>query len=59
MLELTLLAGPGPTAVRSFATCLASVMEVPAARVPLPTGALHEAVSQWRQWLAARGFGLG
>ena len=58
MLDLTLLAGPGLTTVRSFATCLASVMEVPAARVPLPTGALHEAVGQWRQWLAARGFGL-
>jgi len=58
VLELTLIAGPGPTAVRSFATCLASVMEVPAARVPLSADALHEAVAQWRQWLAARGFGL-
>jgi DNA mismatch repair protein MutH len=38
MLELTLLAGPGSTTVRSFATCLCSVMEVPAAHVPLPTG---------------------
>jgi MOSC domain-containing protein YiiM len=56
--ELTLLAGPGSSTVRSFATCLASVMEVPAAHVPLPTGALAEGVGQWRQWLAARGFGL-
>ena len=58
MLELTLLAGPGSTTVRSFATCLCSVMEVPAAHVPLPTGTLQEAMGQWRQWLAGRGFGL-
>ena len=58
MLELTLLAGPGSTTVRSFATCLSSVMEVPAAHVPLPTGALQEAVGQWRQWLAGCRFGL-
>jgi hypothetical protein len=58
VLELTLLAGPGSTAVRSFATCLASVMEVPAAHVPQPAGSLPEAVGQWRQWLAGRGCGL-
>jgi hypothetical protein len=58
MLELTLLAGQGSTTVRSFATCLSSGMEVPAAQVPLPTGTLQEAVGQWRQWLAGRGFGL-
>ena len=58
MLELTLLAGQGSTTVRSFATCLSSVMEVPAVQVPLPTGTLQEAVGQWRQWLAGRGFGL-
>lgn len=58
MLELTLLAGPGSTTVRSFATCLCSVMEIPAAHVPLPTGTLQEAMGQWRQWLAGRGFGL-
>lgn len=58
MRELTLLAGPGSTTVRSFATCLCSVMEVPAAHVPLPEGTLREAVGQWRQWLAGRGFGL-
>jgi hypothetical protein len=58
VLELTLLAGPGSSTTRSFATCLASVMEVPAAHVPLPTGALQPAVGQWRQWLAGRGFGL-
>ncbi len=33
-------------------------MEVPAAHVPLPEGTLREAVGQWRQWLAGRGFGL-
>jgi len=58
VLELTLLGGPGSTTVRSFATCLSSVMDVPAAHVPLPTGSLQEAVGQWRQWLAGRGFGL-
>jgi MOSC domain-containing protein YiiM len=58
MLELTLLAGSGSTTVRSLATCLCSVMEVPAAHVPLPTGTLQEAMGQWRQWLAGRGFGL-
>lgn len=58
MLELTLLAGAGSTTVRSFATCLASVMEVPGGRVPSPAEALPEAVSQWRQWLAGRGYGL-
>ena len=58
MLELTLLAGPGSTTMRSFATCLASVMEVPPGRVPLSAESLPEAVGQWRQWLAGRGFGL-
>jgi hypothetical protein len=58
VLELSLLAGPGSTSVRSFATCLASVMEVPGGRVPLSAEALPEAVGLWRQWLAGRGFGL-
>ena len=58
MLELPLLAGPGSTAMRSFATCLASVLEVPAGRVPLSAEALPEAVGLWRQWLAANGLGL-
>jgi hypothetical protein len=58
VLELPLLAGPGSTSVRSFATCLASVMEVPGGRVPLSAEALPEAVGLWRQWLAGRGFGL-
>jgi hypothetical protein len=58
VIELTLLAGPGSTTVRSFATCLASVMEVPAAHVPLPVGPFQDAMGQWRQWLAGRGFGL-
>jgi MOSC domain-containing protein YiiM len=58
VLELPLLAGPGSTAMRSFATCLASVMEMPAGRVPLSAEALPEAVGLWRQWLAANGLGL-
>jgi MOSC domain-containing protein YiiM len=58
VLELPLLAGPGSTAMRSFATCLASVLEVPAGRVPLSAEPLPEAVGLWRQWLAASGLGL-
>jgi hypothetical protein len=58
VLELPLLAGPGSNAMRSFATCLASVLEMPGGRVPLSTDALPEAVGLWRQWLAGRGFGL-
>lgn len=58
MLELTLLAGLGSATVRSFATCLSSVMELPAEQVPLPTGAFQESLIQWRQWLAGRRFGL-
>lgn len=58
MLELTLLPGLGSATVRSFATCLSSVMETPAGHVPLPTGEFQDAVIQWRQWLASRGFGL-
>ena len=54
MLELTLLAGQGSTTVRSFATCLSSVMEVPAVQVPLPTGTLQEAVGSGASgWPAA------
>jgi hypothetical protein len=63
MLDLKLLAGPGPVTVRSFATCLAAVLEMPGGRVPLlaeplPGESLPEAVGLWRQWLAGRGFGL-
>jgi hypothetical protein len=58
VLELSLLAGPGSAIVRSFATCLASVLEVPGGRVPLPVEPLPTAVGLWRQWLAGRGFGL-
>jgi hypothetical protein len=58
VLELPLLAGPGSISIRSFATCLASVLEVPGGRVPWSAESLPEAVGLWRQWLAGRGFGL-
>jgi hypothetical protein len=58
VLELPLIAGPGNPAVRSFATCLASVLQTPAEDVPVPDGTIREAVQQWRQWLAGRGLGL-
>lgn len=43
---------------RGFAACLASVIEVPVADLPLPAGDLPQALGAWRSWLAARGFGL-
>jgi hypothetical protein len=47
-----------PELVRSFAACLASVTETPAAEVPQPDADLRGAVAHWRSWLAARGAGL-
>ncbi|WP_369132134.1 MOSC domain-containing protein [Modestobacter sp. I12A-02662] len=43
---------------RGFAACLASVIEVPVADLPLPAGDLPQALGAWRSLLAARGFGL-
>jgi len=43
---------------RGFAACLASVLEVPVADLPLPAGGLPQALGAWRSWLAGRGFGL-
>jgi hypothetical protein len=58
VLELPLIAGPGTLAVRSFATCLASVLQTRADEVPVPDGTVREAIRHWRQWLAARGLAL-
>jgi hypothetical protein len=44
--------------VRSFAACLASVMETPVAEVPSPQADLQGAFAYWRGWLASRGAGL-
>jgi hypothetical protein len=43
---------------RGFATCLASVTEVPVTELPLPAGDLHQALGAWRTWLAENGSGL-
>jgi hypothetical protein len=47
-----------PELVRSFAACLASVMETPVAEVPSPQADLPGAFAYWRGWLASRGAGL-
>ena len=47
-----------PVLTRSFAACLASAIEVPVARLPLPRLELSGAVARWRSWLAGQGLGL-
>jgi MOSC domain-containing protein YiiM len=47
-----------PVLTRSFAACLASAIEVPVTRLPLPRLELPSAVSRWRSWLAGKGLGL-
>jgi hypothetical protein len=49
---------PDSPTVRSFRACLASVLAIPVDQVPQPGGDLDAAVSDWRAWLAGRGFGL-
>lgn len=59
MIEVELPEGDGvPELVRSFAACLASVTETPAAEVPLPQADLPGAFAHWRSWFAGRGAGL-
>jgi hypothetical protein len=47
-----------PGVVRSFAACVASVLETPVAEVPQPNADLRGAIAHWRSWLAGRGAGL-
>jgi MOSC domain len=47
-----------PELTRSFAACVASVIEAPVGDVPQPEADLPGAVAHWRSWLAARGAGL-
>ena len=47
-----------PEVTRSFAACVASVMETRIAEVPQPAANLAGAISHWRSWLAGRGAGL-
>lgn len=51
-------AGDAPPLTRSFAACLASVIEVPVAQVSVRRLDLSQAVARWRGWLAGRGLGL-
>jgi MOSC domain-containing protein YiiM len=47
-----------PLLTRSFGACLASAIEIPLARLPLPRMELLGAVARWRSWLAGSGRGL-
>lgn len=48
--------GHGDAEVRSFAACLASVLEIELEEVPAPTRV--EPLAHWGRWLAGRGLGL-
>jgi hypothetical protein len=56
MKEVRAPAGPAPRAVRSFAACLATVLELPMDVVPCPEAG--DPLIRWREWLAQRGLGL-
>lgn len=59
MIDAELPTGPvADDLVAGFAACLASVVELPVAEVPLPRGDLHQALGAWRTWLAGRDSGL-
>jgi MOSC domain-containing protein YiiM len=59
MIQIEIPEGDGvPELVRSFAACLASMTETPAAEVPLPQADLPGAFAHWRSWFAGRGKGL-
>jgi hypothetical protein len=59
VIDVELPDGPDATALlRGFATCLASVTEMPVGDVPLPDDDLAHALGAWRTWLAERGSGL-
>jgi MOSC domain-containing protein YiiM len=47
----------GPPLARSFAACLAAILEVDVAGVPVPDGDT-DPWTPWRGWLATRGLGL-
>lgn len=58
VLDVSLPGAPGPELTRSFAACIASVVEVPVAEFPLHPLELSSAIGRWRSWLAGRGLGL-
>src|SRR3954468_12048339 len=50
--------GSGARMQRSVAACLASILELDVARVPLPDEWHPQPWTVWRQWLGQRGLGL-
>src|SRR3954462_11204979 len=50
--------GSGARMQRSVAACLASILELEVARVPLPDEWHPQPWTVWRQWLGQRGLGL-
>ena len=58
VLDVSLPGAPGPELTRSFAACIASVVEVPVAEFPLYPLELSSAIGRWRSWLTGRGLGL-
>jgi MOSC domain-containing protein YiiM len=58
VLDVELPQTPGSPVVGSFRACLSSVLEMAVDTVPQPDTDLRTSVSQWRTWLAGRGFGL-
>src|ERR687889_1958183 len=46
----------GPPLARSVASCLAAILDLPVAEVPVPGGS--DPWTVWRVWLATRGLGL-
>src|SRR6185437_403532 len=58
VLDVELPETSGSPVVGSFRACLSSVLELAVDSVPQPDGDLQASVSQWRTWLAGRGFGL-
>lgn len=56
VLEVRVAPGPATLDVRSFAACLASILELDPATVPAP--GRGDAGRAWREWLAGRGLGL-
>ncbi len=58
MRDVTLPPQDLPPLQRSVAACLASILEIETADVPLPAAGHPEPWTVWRNWLAQRGIGL-
>jgi MOSC domain-containing protein YiiM len=58
MKTVSLPADELPALQRSVAACLASILEIDVAAVPLPAAGHPQPWTVWRNWLAQRGLGL-